>query len=372
MFPYYLIATFGALMSYVAEKCSSKYLKEFLYLLLIICFATVAGFRDLTVGTDTAGYGYASYRAARFYDFAGFYSDSPFAVWAPFAKIVVWTTSNLFNCINAPLVAIAALTVAPVVFAARIEVKGYTPLAILLFSVAFFPMSFNMMRQAISMSFLVLAYVLLKHKGVLSFVLSFACALLFHTSALFGLIIIPVVIFSKRKSFSGDLKYAAICAACVAFTIIAVPLIQSLSAATGLYSDYVVGSQHLDGGGGRTLITTYGVFLSLFLLGLFFTNRERRVSKIADVSLVALVTIGVILLSLSLWTLYFYRLGMTFLYFSVLLVPEAAKGIVDRQSRGFFIVAAILAVAAWSFDYYYLQLSHQVVPFSLSFTNFNL
>lgn len=365
MASYLIIATVGAALSYAAEKCDRRLLKELIYAALVIFFAALAGFRDLSVGTDTAGYGVESYQIARLFDFWSFYKTSAYSTWSPFAKILVWATSNLFGSVNAPLTAIGALVFTPFLCSARIELQSYTPFAVFLFGIAFFPMSLNMMRQMVAMSFLLLAYALLKCRGIVSFGLAFSCALLFHSSALVGLVILPVVIYAEGKGFSGGVKYILICMVAVVFAVFSTPLIRLFSAATGLFGDYVDGSQHMAGGGTRTLMITYGVFSVLFILGLLFSIKKVNIALETNISLIALVTIGVVLLPLSLWTFYLYRIGMIFIYFSVLLIPYVASQISDRNTRLFFVAVAVFLFVLWSFDYYCIQHSHEVIPYLL-------
>lgn len=365
MASYLIIATVGAALSYAAEKCDRRSLEELIYAALVIFFAVLAGFRDLSVGTDTAGYGVESYQIARLFDFWSFFNSSAYSTWSPFAKILVWATSNLFGSVNAPLTAMGALVFAPFLCSARIELQSYTPFAVFLFGIAFFPMSLNMMRQMVAMSFLLLAYTLLKRRGIISYALAFSCALLFHSSAIVGLVILPVVIYAEGKGFSGSFKYILICMVAVVLTIFSMPLIQLFSAATGLFGDYVDGSQHIAGGGTRTLMITYGVFGVLFILGFLFSIKKDNIESKTNVSLIALVTIGVVLLPLSLWTFYLYRIGMTFIYFSVLLIPYVASQISDRNTRLFFAAVAVVLFVLWSFDYYYIQHSHEVIPYLL-------
>ena len=108
--------------------------------------------------------------------------------------------------------------------------------------------------------------------------------------------------------------------------------------------------------------------MSLADFGLIFI-RKRKLSAVQSellIEMAVVVIFGVVCLMLSLFSFYLYRIGFFFLYVSILLLPLLCSSINDRNSGLFMAAIVIIFICAWAFDYYAIQSSHGVIPYTLS------
>lgn len=348
-------------------KPRSKVLSIVLICLSAFVYCYFAGARDLTVGTDTNGYAIHSYRVAISTDFNYFFFSSMYSIWSPLYKCLCWLSSNAFHSFFGYLFCIQAAIVAPLYLALHRGLPRYAAYGVLIYGLIFYPMSFNMMRQMIAMSFLLLAFIEANDKHLLKFAIWVAVAVCFHASAVIGAIIYPLVRFSiSGVKESGGVRLFIVLVLSLLIVAFA-PALLRLTDELGFYSSYTSGI-HSDtaGGGLRTIVVTAAIGLLIAFMGWLFTKGHGSDSRLSLAGLVAVVAFGIICLPLSLISLWYYRVGFFFLYAAVLAVPTCAYNIRKWDSRVVFIIATTLLLALWSYDYYLIQGSHQVIPYLFS------
>ncbi len=366
---YFAIAAAAALLMYAAERCEAHGNKAFaliLYFGIALLFSHFAGARAITVGTDTAGYALNSYYAIKYNGIDYFWCSSEYAdFFSPLFKALCIISVSLAHTFYGYLFAIELLTVIPVILACRKMLGRWSWMGILVFSVLFYPMSFNMMRQMIAMGFLLLAFIEASERKPASYCVYTVVACLFHSSSIVGLLIYPLVAFARGGGRQGGFKLAFVCMAGMVFVLLAPSVIKYLPG--DHYQNYLSG-EHAISGGLRMPAMTAVLTMSLAAFGLIFI-RKRKLSAVQSellIEMAVVVIFGVVCLMLSLFSFYLYRIGFFFLYVSILLLPLLCSSINDRNSGLFMAAIVIIFICAWAFDYYAIQSSHGVIPYTLS------
>lgn len=366
---YFAIGVAAALLMCAADRCESHGNKLFsliLYCGVALLFSHFAGARDITVGTDTTGYALNSYYAVKYYGMDYFWYSSVYAdLFAPLFKVLCIISVTLTQTFYGYLFAIEFLTVIPVILASRKMLGRWSWMGILVFSVLFYPMSFNMMRQMIAMGFLLLAFIEIAERKPVIYCAYTVIACLFHSSAIVGLLIYPLVVFARGRERLGGFKLAIVCMVGIAFVFIAPSLIKYLPG--NHYQNYLSGEYAMDGGLRMPAMTAL-LAVNLAAFSWTFIRKCKPCAAQSEllIEMAVVVTFGIVCLMLSLFSFYLYRIGFFFLYVSILLLPLLCSSINDRNSSLFMTSIVILLICVWAFDYYAIQSAHEVVPYVLS------
>ena len=369
---YLCIALGAAALAYIGQRFhESLFVVGVLFMLasaLLYCY--FAGVRSVNVGTDTAGYGLGSYYAAKGQSFDYFYSFSIYKEWGSLFKVLCWGSTTLGGSFFWYLFAIQAATVIPLYAALYKGARDHLAFGVFFYGVVFYPMSFNMMRQMIAMSFLLLAFIGANDRKPLSFAIWLIVAVLFHKSALVGICIYPLTVYcsAKGKMFGRDVRVALTLLVCTCALALA-PKILSIADTIGFYSDYISGSAVTSAGSWRPIVLTAAVFGLLLGIGLILRSRRQMKVRVSLSGILICIVFGIICLPLSRISNWLYRIGFYYIYLAVLALPNTLYVIEQRNARLLFIFMAAVSLLIWSYDYYCISLSHEVIPYVMSISN---
>lgn len=215
-----------------------RFLGNLFVFLAILVLCLFAGMRADTVGADTSGYPIKFMKAAcSSHSYFDFINTSPDLANEYLGSALVYICSRITNDSWLLLFSYQLFTVWPVFLASylyRKELSITTSMAIYLF--VFFNNSLNMMRQSMSCAFILLGTILLirERKICKSAVLSFASALLFHRSGVYGIILVLAVFLGTKigKKVARIIIYISIF---LAPTIL--PLVCQIIVENGLVKD---------------------------------------------------------------------------------------------------------------------------------------
>lgn len=365
---YFCIAGITTLLAWASEKVRSQKLEWVLLGSVVLVFCFFASARDMSVGTDTTYYAYPTYCGASTYDFLTFVGPTVYSSFGFLYKVITWISANFIGTFQGFLFLIELCIVLPVVVVGRKIAKGHLALAVALFALYFYPLSFNLIRQAIAMSFLLLAYWGLDRGSLKSYFIWLLVAVLFHVTALSGLLLLGVYWIAKSSRFSTAAKIFLFFGFAI-ITVCSMPLL--LRIATNYFTHFDTymsgGARAIVGSGSRSLIEFLFTFIALFILcGLFSKrkrfSRDRFVSKRVEM-LVLLVLFGVIVNGISLYSITIGRLAMYFIYFAILLIPTCIEFIPGKSEKLFVAAIAILAFALISIDTFEITGQCEVVPY---------
>lgn len=352
----------------VRESRKSKKTSTLLLLLIIWIFVFFAGARDLSVGTDVTVYGIKSYEIAKMSSLEGFFFDSIYSSWGPICKLVIWIASNIGNSFFWYLAIVQLFTVIPLVWSTYSFCGRAFPFAIFIYALIFYPISFNAMRQIMSLPYLLAAFVCYdRNKTGFSVVLT-SIAVGIHSSSLVGFLVYPLCAFADNKKFSISLKLVML--GLVMFVVVSFSdsILKWFTILTGLYTEYVSGVGAVSGGGLRTVAALMCVMITIAFAAIVFLHnvdislqKERNISRLASLCIV-----GVASWSMSLLSFWLYRVGLIFCFYSILFFPVLLDSISCRREKNFLAILIAFMLVMFSFDYLVVQGSHEVVPYEFS------
>lgn len=373
MYKYIFIAIIAAGFMYcgsIAERYGQGRIRctvvVVFYVLAALVFCTFAGIRSISVGTDVEMYVVPSFELAQQADLITFFSQGAYAKWMPLSKLTFWLVSNIAHSVFWMLFVIQAVIVVPTLVALRFILKDKAWFGVLVFAIAFYPLSFNLMRQFMGMGFILLAYLFVRKRKPVLFVLFVGIAALFHETCLLGLLVYPVWLVS-----SGNLKRLTISPAllgliCLTLVQVFFPALEIIAPYMGKYGSYINGAiaQQYGGSGLTELRFIVLVCATLGILYMYFTRKKMAKPAVPEetIGLAAVVFFGVAVFSACLYSFQLFRLGLFFLYFAVLLIPVACNAISDKGHRVGFALAAVCFLALFGLSYYGGG-SHEVVPY---------
>ena len=368
---YIFVPIVTALLAWASDKTNSRVFRYFLLGIIIFIFCYFASMRAMSVGSDTSYYGYPTYQGAIKYPFLTYISPQVYSSWGFLYKVLAWVSSNIFGSFQSLLFVIELCTVAPVVFAGRKLAGKSFPLLIGLFAIYFYPLSFNLMRQCIAMSFLLPAYCALEKKNTWLFLAWVLVAYLFHSSGIIGLLLFPLYAITKPGKMSFTSKAVLVLMFSLA-GIIAVPYILNLVAhLLPHYSAYLDGGSRLVSGHGyrNTIEMGFG-FLAVFMLAQLLKSRKRIepesivYRRFASVSLI--VVFGVVVTGLSPYSVALGRAGLYFFFFFILLGPTCKDLILRDKERQFFSIFCVVIMILIALDTFVITGQNNVVPYLFS------
>lgn len=336
------------------------------YVLATIAFCVFAGVRATSVGTDVEMYVVPSFDSAVELDLISFFMEGVHTKWMPLSNIFFWVVPNVTHSLFWLLFFIHVVIVIPLFVTVRIMFKDHAWFAVLIFGIALFPMSLNIMRQFMGMSFIIVSYLFVRKRKPLLFLLFIAIAVLIHESCLLGLLVYPIWLLS-----SGNLKRITVnpvVLAVVALTLVQVffPALNLIAPYVGKLGSYINGYIATSQGSGGQSELRYIVFLCA-VFGIcycWFTRKGKRKSEVPGEAsgLAAIVLFGVAAFSMCLYSVQLFRLGIFFLYFAVLLLPFVRERIELKRDRVQYAVIVICFLALFS-QWHYGSGAHEVVPY---------
>lgn len=202
-------------------------------------FCIAAGVRDVQVGTDVAMYVIPSFDAAQQMGFWEFATQGEFARWMPFSKILFWLIPNATHSLVCLLFMIHAVTVIPLFVALRSVLKDKAWIGVLVFGIAFFPLSLNIMRQFMGMGFGLLSYLFVRKRKPVAFLLFIVIAAMFHETSFLGLLIYPIWLASSGSLERINVQPAVFGVASLAVIQIFYPALKLIDVLFGRYGFYL-------------------------------------------------------------------------------------------------------------------------------------
>ena len=201
---YLIVFAISAILIYEAEKTNKKIIRMVCVILAIMIPAFLAGCRDISVGTDVRVYGQPDYEVAvRSYNFKNYYDRYSNSMLSDLLyHIMVFLVSRWFNNYHWGLFFCELITL----FFAYKGMKKCkkifnTPiwLGMLLYYLALYNVSLNIMRQCIAVSIVFYAVTFLLEDNKKYFFLFLLIATGFHSSAIVCIFFLPMYALLKQK-----------------------------------------------------------------------------------------------------------------------------------------------------------------------------
>lgn len=213
MYIYIIVFLVSCSLIALSNKISNKFFKKIIEIIAVLIPCILAGLRALSVGTDVQVYVEPLFNLASKSDsFLDYLKMSWYRVWtykyvADFEllfNIMVYIITKLTHNIQWILFTIQILIIFPIYYGIKKfkQLKNKEWLAMLCFYLLFYNISYNAMRQFISIAILFwgTSCLINEKKGDKKFFLSLILGYFFHKSALLGIVIFVIYKILKKKS----------------------------------------------------------------------------------------------------------------------------------------------------------------------------
>lgn len=373
---FFLISCF---LIWLSEKSPSQNIRKFLAFIAILLPCILAGMRADTIGTDVRVYVEPMYNAAKqSTSFSSYMDQRWYVIWRYMYvgkfeigfTTLVYLIEKLGGSLGTVLFFIHVLIVTPIYLGLKKMNKPYPVwLGMLVFYLLFYNTSLNMMRQWIAMSILFygLAYLIVNEKKKYFITVVVAC--LFHTSALMGVIIYFLYMYSQSKReyikianfrLSGSLAPVKVfvygCIVLLSLNVIAV-LLRTIGLAK--YAGYIQGN-------GSIYLMPNQIILRLPIIILLIIRWKRMLAEDELTpfygSMIVLDLLASQLISIN---VYAFRIASFFseysmLSYSALVYAGNRKYRINRYVTLFYVLAYM--VYYWMY-YYVITGTHATFPY---------
>ena len=279
------IITFLISILFIALAQKNKNAKALYYLFVIIGLfipCIIASLRDLSIGTDNLSY-YNLFMKSQnysFFDFVFIKSSGEILYYG-----LCWITSNLLNNYAIFSFLCQLLTILPIywVLNKESEKSSTVLLGMTIYYLVVYNTSLNMIRQSISLSFIVLAfYMLSKHKfkNVIIFTL---ISVLFHFSAIISIpIYILYFILNSKISLFKKIIFEALIV--LAFLFISIHYVEVLNVFFSIfnlkYIDYISGASSKIRTAGISLLTIIPWSFLTIIMTIFYKSFKSKTTDL--------------------------------------------------------------------------------------------
>ena len=365
-------------LSTVLFKLADYVKKEqriYIDMIAILLLCLLAGFRAESIGTDTRGYVQPMIKGAIFsdnikdffkYTWIMNYNRYSVSNYEIAFSLIVFLTSVIFKSVVMTQFVLELLIVLPIYFALRKKEDVPIWFGMFVFMMLFYNGSMNLVRQSIAMAFMLLAVTCWMKNDKKKCILSLICAILFHTSAILGIIIILFYEFVGRERNVGiktssrmvNINYInmAIVIGVGILTLIATQLVINIMGQFGLsrYVGYILGNIEFMP---NQVINVLPASVMLFLSFKYFKNHQKEWAFYM-VMMAYVIIVG----QFTSVNSFSGRIRFYFMIFAIFAYPLICK--YSKYKRISKIIMISYLMFYWWF-YFVLQGTDQTVPYSM-------
>jgi hypothetical protein len=204
MIPYLIVYLIVLLLTYFSEKLLKKKCKSqsiFIILISIFLLSFFAAVRDDCVGKDITTYVIPVFKWAQYLNLEKFMNTGNLENGY---MLYVYVVSKIFNDYHFILFFMQFMVSAVVYrYAYKNNEKFSMTLTIFTYLMLFYPDSFTMMRQFVSMSFILISLEYFENKKYIKTIITFLLAMLFHKTAIFASIAYLIIAMNNKKIFTS-------------------------------------------------------------------------------------------------------------------------------------------------------------------------
>lgn len=241
--------------------------------------------------------------------------------------------------------AMSALVVLPAIMAIKQNSKNYLLSIFFLFVLTYYFESFNITRNCIAISFVLLGFKYLKHRNLLKWAVCVVIAVGFHMSTI---ILLPFyIVYGLPISWpKAGILFVVVALAALFYK----PILNFFQQTLGFYDNYTkqsfgMWSRELTLGNIFNMLVRISIYVSY--LGLLILNKE-----LLDQGLyMMIISFGIFIASFRLYML--YRFDLNFFAFSLLIFPNAfAQSGFDVRIKNILMWTIVVLCIIWaSFTY---------------------
>lgn len=287
MFIYLGVFAISTILLASVELSKNKLIREFISILAILLPAILAGCRDSSVGVDTGAYGISFFQSACLSDsFMEFFKPYMTSITGePLFFLIIYIASRFTNNYHAGLFAYNLITII-FLYAGMKRYKKLmnTPiwLGMLLYYLAFYNRTLNMMRQAIAISVVFYSVSYLFEKKFYKYIIWIIVAFGFHNSAIIGLLFLPMYLILDQENnitIKKQLKRSIIFLGCVILLLsigsVGINFLVSKGIVRDNYLNYLSGGRYSSHKLSIGLVMIYIIYFILYMKHYKYLNQRR-------------------------------------------------------------------------------------------------
>lgn len=281
-----------------------------------------ASFRSIYFGSDVYGY-VKKYISLEYINLRNFF-ESNFV--NEEKDIIFYFSAKIINFLGLSHNAWLAILSGVFIFTVCLIIKKYSsgPLLsfLLLIGLGYLYFSMTGLRQATAMSIILIAYIFLREKNLLRFIITVIIASLFHSTALVFLIAYPL------SYLKLNIKYIFILIIVILSSFLfsdQILWLINLISWEEQYTNYIQGEQTLN-------YTGFIIQLIILFFCLIFKKSLLNINN-KEITMYNLLVIGLIFQLLSTDIAVLFRLSLYFSIFSIILIPNVINTIKDKNLR---------------------------------------
>ena len=361
---YIIVFLLSILFAYLANKSKSKTACIFLLFISALFPILLAGFRDISIGTDTSNYYGKLVQALRYDTFDQFRKISDMEVGF---VLFTYLCSKITDSQIAYFIFVHSLVIIPV-FVALYRCRSFVNFAnaLFIYYFIFYCATLNTTRQAIAVSIVLLSLSYLVYNEKCKSLILIFFAYLFHRTAILFFFIYLIYIFTRKYNIRQNVgKYFIAITFILIFLYVLVNYINILDVIIGQRENYATYLLSVDDSNisKSSLILYLFVFILIWRAYILYPN-----NILSFFLIVSLFSIGMIFLTII--APVFSRLNMYFNIIQVFSIPYilnnsfvAFNGKKKKLASGFSKVTLFLYILIlWYFSVIIKQ-SNQVYPY---------
>ena len=350
---YLIIFAIVFLLNTLAKKAKTKHLQKLFVLSSFLILLFVVGLR-YKVGTDYDSY-LEQFQEIKHTSWGNLLSSRIEIIPAVLFKLVSYISSSGVEI----FFVMGFLALYPIYKLNKLFEYKYLPYSVLTYCIMLLPFTMNGMRQGIAMSFALLAFTyLLKKKPVKSCV-SFAIALLSHTSALLMLPHLVLYFICSKKNWK--FTKPSIIASTVIGIVVLFFLNNFLLSHDFTTYNYILGKINLSN------INFFGIifYLPILLMTMVISKSKEgdKDSNMISESTKSLVYSGIAFDIIGTAATFLSRFALYFTAYEVLLIPALLQKIENKKTRLVIEYAVVIFFVAYFIVQYYVMGRHEIFPY---------
>ena len=373
MYPYLVTYIISTIFAYIASIIDSKPVKFIFCVLSIAPVVLLAALRDMTIGGDTSDYPWFLYNVSyymQYIEMLSQYSDSYDFLFVLGTAYVTKTFRNFNVVLGSYQLFMSAIFICYMYK----EHPRSIWIGMMTYNAFVFQTSLTIIRQLLAYSVLLVSFFLAKHKKPILFLVTIGIAFCFHRTGILGIIIYPLFMLFRMKTFSKEDKkfklyltfiiiLGAGCVFLVTF-ILKDELIRFLALTKESYK-YQVSRLN------RGKLTNSSIFMLAFNIGTFYIFANKNFSNVKgknylNPSLFVAFSLTIVYFFLSLFSLAadsLQRIAMGFLIFYPIFYTLLADNAKTDKHRAVFIFLLIAFTIFYTIFMLTNATSYQCVPY---------
>lgn len=345
MIPYFLVFLVAIFFTYIGQKTyKESHLSGWIcFSISIITLSSFAAFRDMSVGTDLAHYGFKYFEIAKdFTELAEYiqYIDSEYLY-----LIITYVSAVYIKSIKFLLYVLSVLPLYVIYhYIIKHDYKQIT-FALTCYLLLYFNTSLNILRQTPAIFLSVIAYKKIEKKEYIKAIIYILIASLFHSSALFMLALFPIYYLSQKKN---NIKYLIIMSLAILIVFFSLDIVVKYSP---YFPDLIARYLGYITSGNTNLNLKYYIFKILFgIFILYFYNYYKNNTKCKTYMYFAVLDL--LFYFLSNFVKYGYRLSYYFVVYYIFFIPEIYDNIDNKKEKNLFKYGILFfMILYWIFRY---------------------